>query len=89
MTLRIGVDVGGTSIDAVCLAPGNAVLGWSKRPAPKSAGEPEQLIAGVVAAVEAALAEAQRGACYPQPWLQLVGEHAWGSLPANRCSSAS
>lgn len=53
--LRIGVDCGGTNTDAVVLDQQDRVLGWAK------ATTTEDVLGGVVAAVQGALGNAGRG----------------------------
>lgn len=56
MSLRIGVDCGGTNTDAVVLDDSDRVLGWAKR----TTTQPD-VLAGVREAVAAALRDAGRG----------------------------
>ncbi|PRW56447.1 hydantoinase subunit beta [Chlorella sorokiniana] len=56
MSLRIGIDCGGTNTDAVVLDASDRVLGWAKR----TTTEPD-VLAGVQQAVTAALRGAGRG----------------------------
>lgn len=61
MSLRIGVDCGGTNTDAVVLDDTDQVLGWAKR----TTTTPD-VLAGVREAVSAALRDAGRGKrCVP------------------------
>ena len=56
MSLRIGVDCGGTNTDAVVLDGSDQVLGWAKR----TTTEPD-VLDGVRQALAAALRHAGRG----------------------------
>lgn len=58
--LRLGVDTGGTNTDAAVLSADNKVLGSAKR----TTTEPD-VLPGVVAALRAALEDADRGTPLP------------------------
>jgi glucokinase len=58
MSLRAGVDLGGTKVQAVVLDAGGKVLGASRHPTP-TAGGPPDVIATIATAVREAAAESQ------------------------------
>ena len=60
-TLRAGIDLGGTKIQALVLNDGHAVLGRARQETPREGG-PEAVVDALVAAVEAALNDAGAGA---------------------------
>ena len=58
-TLVVGVDLGGTKILAAVIDANYQILGRAKRPTPAESGGPA-ILAGVIAAIDQALAEAGR-----------------------------
>lgn len=58
MTLRLGLDIGGTKTEAYIVDPQGRLLGSATRPT--ETDDPARLVAGTVATVEQALAEAGR-----------------------------
>ena len=60
--LYLGVDVGGTKIQASLVAESGTILGRQRQPTPRPAGDcpggPEQILAAVESVMKAALAEA-------------------------------
>ena len=77
MSLRGGIDVGGTKIQAVVVDPTDAILGSARRPTPSTGGPPD-----VVAAIAAALEEAAAAADVEPAELDGVGVGCPGQLDA-------
>jgi glucokinase len=57
MSVRGGIDLGGTKIQAVVVDAGNAVIGQSRRPTPKDTG-PEGVVTGMAEALRDAASQA-------------------------------
>ena len=68
MSLRGGIDLGGTKMEAIVVDDANAVLGQARRETPRSGGPPE-----VVRELAAALGEAAAGAGVEPAQLAGVG----------------
>ena len=77
MSLRGGIDLGGTKIEAIVVDDENAVLGTSRRETPRSGGPPE-----VVRELSAALGEAAAGAGVEPAQLAGVGVGSPGEVDA-------
>ena len=75
MSLRGGIDLGGTKIQTVVIDDHNAVIGESRHPTPKDGGP-----AGVVAAMAAALGEAAQAAGVEPSALAGAGVGSPGSV---------
>ncbi len=79
MSLRGGVDVGGTKIQAVVVDAGDAVLGSARRPTPSTGGPP-----AVVAAIVEAVAEAANGAGIDPAELAGIGVGSPGQVDVDQ-----
>jgi glucokinase len=77
MSLRGGIDVGGTKIQAVIVDATDTILGSARRPTPSTGGPPD-----VVAAIAGALAEAAAAADVEPAELDGIGVGTPGQLDA-------
>jgi glucokinase len=76
-TLRGGIDLGGTKIEAIIVDQGNKVLGQARHPTPTSGGP-----ADVAKALAAAIVEAAKGAGTDTKALRGVGVGSPGTIDA-------
>jgi glucokinase len=83
MSIRGGIDLGGTKIQAAIVSAENNVLGSARRPTPTNGGPP-----GVAAAMEEALREAAGAASVGVSSLSGVGVGSPGTIDAGSVSSA-
>jgi glucokinase len=83
MSIRGGIDLGGTKIQAAIVGPDHDVLGSARRPTPTSGGP-----AGVAAEMEATLREAAGAASLELGALAGVGVGSPGTIDGGSVSSA-
>jgi glucokinase len=83
MSIRGGIDLGGTKIQAAIVSAENSVLGSARRPTPTSGGPPD-----VASAMEEALRDAASGASVEVAQLAGVGVGSPGTIDAGSVSSA-
>jgi glucokinase len=83
MSIRGGIDLGGTKIQAAIVSHDHSVLGSARRPTPTSGGPPD-----VAAEMEAALREAAEAASIDVATLAGVGVGSPGTIDKGSVSSA-